>query len=117
MVLPKAVVIVASRPAAAAKFRSVASRQVEVIGFLKDQISDYVNNYPFSDVKNVKNFTSILINIQMYITCAIFLSMLLWCAFFSISLDTDLPQTETEIYKEFTKFTILRILVSHEEHI
>ncbi len=38
-VLPKAVVIVASRPAAASKFRSSsASRQVEIIGFLKDQI-------------------------------------------------------------------------------
>ena len=50
-VLPKAIVIVASRPAAASKYRYIASRQVEVIGFLKPQISDYIDSYPFSKPK------------------------------------------------------------------
>ena len=41
-VLPKSVVIVASRPAAAAELRSIATRQIEVLGFLKPQIHDYI---------------------------------------------------------------------------
>ena len=43
--LPKAVVIVASRPAATAKLRSIATKRVEVLGFLKEQIYQYVENY------------------------------------------------------------------------
>ena len=46
---PKAVVIVASRPAATAHLRKTATRQVEVIGFLREQISQYVENYKFSE--------------------------------------------------------------------
>ena len=47
-VLSKSVVIVASRPAAAADFRIGATRQIEVLGFLRDQIYDYIEKYPFS---------------------------------------------------------------------
>ncbi len=39
VILPKFVVIVASRPAGVARFRSIATKQVEVLGFLNDQIS------------------------------------------------------------------------------
>ena len=52
--LPKAVVIVASRPAATAKLRSTATKRVEVLGFLKDQIYQYVENYKFSEIVNSK---------------------------------------------------------------
>ena len=44
-VLPKAVVIVASRPAATAMLRSIATKRVEVLGFLKEQIYQYVEIY------------------------------------------------------------------------
>ncbi len=47
--LPKAVVIVASRPVSVADFRPLATRQIEVLGFLKEQIAEYINVYKFSD--------------------------------------------------------------------
>ncbi len=46
--LPRSVVIVVSRPAAVAKFRPIATKQVEVVGFLCDQISEYIKEYQFS---------------------------------------------------------------------
>ena len=52
--LPKAVVIVASRPAATAKLRSIAAKRVEVLGFLKEQIYQYVENYKFPTMENSK---------------------------------------------------------------
>lgn len=44
-------VVVASRPAAIATFRNKANRVIEVLGFPKDQILEYIDLYPFSDVK------------------------------------------------------------------
>jgi len=43
--LPKSVVIVASRPAASHKFRRVAAKSIEVLGFLKPQIEEFVSDY------------------------------------------------------------------------
>ena len=40
--LPNAVVIITSRPAASAQFRNIADKKVEVLGFLKEQIHEYV---------------------------------------------------------------------------
>lgn len=70
-VLPKSVVIVASRPAAAADFRSIATKQ---IGFLRPQINDYI---PFQWFANPKNFTNTLMSIQIYYTRATCQSILL----------------------------------------
>jgi len=45
-VLSDCIVIIASRPAAVSKYRSTG-RQIEVLGFFKDQISDYIDSYEF----------------------------------------------------------------------
>ena len=44
-VLPHAVVIVASRPEAVAMYTTVAKRHVEVLGFFKQQVEEYINSY------------------------------------------------------------------------
>ncbi len=46
-ILDKCVVIVASQPAAVARYRS-ANRHIEVLGFFKKQISEYIDSYNFS---------------------------------------------------------------------
>ena len=46
--LPFSMVIVASRPVATNELRKVCSRRVEVIGFSKSQIYEYVETYPFN---------------------------------------------------------------------
>lgn len=84
-VLPKAVVIVASRPAAVAKFRPVASRQIEVLGFLKDQIISYIEKYHFSTAikyKELQKFLDLHPNVLHMCSC---LFMLQWYVLFLIS--------------------------------
>ena len=111
-VLPKSVVIVASRPAAAADFRRGATRQIEVLGFLRDQIYDYIEKYSFSKshtglIKYLDEHPNVLHMCYLPIhTCMV--------CFLYDNLESDLPQTETSIYAEFTKFTMLRMLYRDE---
>ena len=113
-VLPKSVVIVASRPAAAADFRKGATRQIEVLGFLRDQIYDYLEKYPFSKlhaglIKYLDEHPNVLHMCYLPIhTCMV--------CFLYDNLESDLPQTETSIYAEFTKFTMLRMLYRDENN-
>ena len=109
-VLPKATVIVASRPAAAANFRKMATRQIEVIGFLKEQIYEYIKKYPFSEASKCDNLLAYFNQHPNILhTCYLPIHAAMVC-FLSDNLKSDLPETETEIYEEFTKYTILRTL-------
>ena len=47
--LRQSTVIVASRPAATATWRSKANQVIEVLGFLREQILEYFDSYPFSE--------------------------------------------------------------------
>ena len=109
-ILPKAVVITASRPAAAANFRQYASKQVEVIGFLTQQIYEYVAKYPFSTNLKCNQLCHYLDQHPRVLhTCYLPIHSAMVCFLFN-ELKDDLPQTETEIYGEFTKYMILRTL-------
>ena len=109
--LPKSVVIVASRPAAAADFRRGATRQIEVLGFLRDQIYDYIENYTFSSPS--KSHTGLIKYFDEHPNvlhmCYLPIHTCMVCFLYD-NLESDLPQTETSIYAEFTKFTMLRML-------
>ena len=109
-ILPKAVVITASRPAAAAKFRRYASKQVEVIGFLTQQIYEYVAKYPFSEASKRNQLCQYLNQHPRVLhTCYLPIHSAMVCFLFN-EIEDNLPQTETEIYSEFTKYMILRTL-------
>ena len=110
--LPKAVVIVASRPAATAKLRTIATKRVEVLGFLKEQIYQYVENYKFPTIENSKRA-----DLRKYLDdhpnvrhmCYLPIHCAIVCFLFDI-MGSCLPHTETEIYTEFTRHTLLRTL-------
>ena len=107
-VLPKAVVIVASRPAATAMLRSIATKRVEVLGFLKEQIYQYVDNY-FPEGRKAGELRRYLgehPNVRHMCYLPIHSTMV--C--FLFNLGSSLPLTETEIYEEFTRHTLLRAL-------
>ena len=109
-VLPKSVVIVASRPAATADFRSIATRHIEVLGFLKPQIYDYIDSYQFyANCKRpgLHKYLDAHPNVLHMCYLPIHISMV--CFLFD-RLTKDLPETETEIYRVFTKFAVLRML-------
>ena len=107
-ILPKAVVIIASRPAAAANFRDYASKQVEVIGFLTQQIYEYVEKYPFSAASKGYLLKQYLDHHPRVLhTCYLPIHSAMVCFLFNF-LEGSLPQTESEIYGDFTKHMILR---------
>ena len=110
LVLPGAIVIVASRPAAASAFRSVATKQIEVLGFLKPQIDDYVQRYPFSEnskCEGLRRYFEVHPNIHHMCYLPIHACMI---CFLYDHVSAELPETETEVYREFTKSAMLRIL-------
>ena len=109
-VLPRAVVIVASRPAAVAMYTKVARRHVEVLGFFKQQVEEYINSYEFnSDLKQstLKKYLEHHPNVQHM--CYLPIQTAMVCFLFDVCEDT-LPNTETGIYTEFTRQTVLRAL-------
>ena len=107
--LPRALVIVASRPAAVADFRTIASRRIEVLGFLKKQISEYVKEYKFSDVsKYTKLLRYLNHHPNVHHMCYLPIHAAMVC--YLCRVDRSLPETETGIYKEFTIYFLLRAL-------
>ena len=109
-VLPRAVVIVASRPAAVAMFTKVARRHVEVLGFFKQQVEEYINSYDFnSDLKHLTLKKYLEHHPNVHHMCYLPIQSAMICFLFDVCEDT-LPNTETGIYTEFTKQTVLRAL-------
>ena len=107
--LPRALVIVASRPAAVADFRSIASRQIEVLGFLKEQISEYIKEYNFSDTSKCSELLKYLDHHpNVHHMCYLPIHTAMVC--YLCQVDRSLPETETGIYKEFTIYFFLRAL-------
>ena len=118
--LPFSMVIVASRPVATNKLRKSCSRCVEVIGFSKPQINEYVQTYPFNGSdKVVSNMVS---KLKLYLDrhpnilhmCYLPVHAAMICFLFS-QLEGNIPHTETQIYEQFTISTLLRQKTRKEE--
>ena len=107
---PKALVIIASRPAASAKFRDIADRKIEVIGFLKAQVYEYVEKYPFSETNKEKDLQKYLQqHPNVHHMCYLPIHTAMVCFLFNI-VGSTLPRTETEMYTDFTTLTLVRTI-------
>ena len=117
-ILPKSVVIVASRPAASQTYRRNATKCIEVLGFLNKEIYDYIDSY-FVEHKD-KN--KLVLGLQTYLEhhpnvmhmCYLPLHVAMVTYLYEIK-RASLPQTETEIYKHFTLSTLLRSIRKRDE--
>ena len=113
IVLPSSMVIVASRPAATQSLRDKCARRVEVVGFTKDQISTYVETYPFESrdgdisdkVSKMKIFLDVRPNVHHM--CYLPVQANIVCFLFD-NKGVNIPHTESRIYEEFTVSTINR---------
>ena len=115
-ILPKSVVIVASRPAAVAKLKKVATKRVEVLGFEKEQIFQYIEKYNFSSTDKTGDLHSYLAqHPNVHHMCYLPIHSAMVCFLFN-EMGCSLPQTETELYKNFTNFTLLRSLTRYDEN-
>ena len=115
LALPKAIVITASRPAASAEFRKTADKKIEVIGFLKEQIQEYIAKYPFTvSDKGMELHKHLEKHPNIHHMCYLPIHAAMVCYLFNIMGGT-LPQTETAMYTEFTNATLLRAIRREEE--
>ena len=112
--LPRSVVIVASRPAASQKFRRHADQSIEVLGFLRPQIKQFILEYYAPNEELAKE-------LQLYLDhhpnvlhmCYLPVHTTIVTFLFS-ALGAKLPETETEIYKQFTLQTLIRTQLKAE---
>ena len=114
--LPLSMVIVASRPVATAELRKNCDKRVEVLGFSKDQIYEYLESYPFTDsvnmVSKLKEFLGQYPNVVHMCYLPVHASII--CFLFS-EMEGNLPHTETKIYEQFVIATLLRHKTRSEE--
>ena len=100
---------VTSRPAACNNIREHAKKRIEVLGFLKARIIEYINYYFSNDeckaqqlVAHLEHHPNLMNMAYLPLHCAMLA--------FLFEDDTFLPETETEFYKHFTLSTLLRSL-------
>ncbi len=114
--LPKAMIIVASRPVASSRLTDsdISTKRIEVIGFNHDQIFHFISNYPFemststdSIVSEIRSHFDLHPNLLHMCYLPVHAAMI--CYLFQ-DFKGNFPTTESEVYFEFTKSLILRIL-------
>ncbi len=115
-IFPNAIVIVSSRPAAVAPFRREASKEVEVLGFFKDEIEKYIESYKFSKLCSNRALLKYLVqHPKIHQMCYLPIQTAMIC--FLYEEHGGLPNTETKIYKDFAKHAIVRTLLRNKrEH-
>ena len=115
-ILTKAVILVTSRPAACTTFRQYAGKRLEVLGFFKPQITEYINHYFDNDREKAQKLIGHLEQNPNLMNMAY---LPLHCAMltFLYEEDTVLPPTETEFYKHFTLSTLLRSIHKRQSEI
>ena len=109
-VLSKAIVIVASRPAAVAKYRS-RGKNVEVLGFFKKQISDYIDSYEFRSSSCSSMLKEYLTNRpNIHHMCYLPIQLAMICFLYDLFEEggDEFPDTETDVYEQFTRHMLLR---------
>ena len=117
--LSKSMVIVTSRPATAADLNeSVLTKRIETFGFSKEQILEYIDNFPFSNssLESASDcFYSTSLKEHLHSHPSIFNMCFLpvhaaMISFLYQSKGGNIPATQTKIYEEFTRSMILRHL-------
>jgi len=117
-ILPESMVIVASRPASFVTIRHKANKIIEVIGFKKDQIYEYIDNYPFkenefrtSKVNKLKDYFKSHPNILHMCYLPIHTAMVLYL----YQATGNVPRTECELYNHITRFMLLHELLKEND--
>ena len=120
--LPKATVILTTRPSASAELRQTCtgrhSRRIEIVGFGKKEIDQYIR-CAFSDEQLISEFTEYLslyphIHALMYVplNSAIVVEVFRSCS----SSGTAVPKTMTQLYSSLIRSLLLRYLKDKQEY-
>ena len=104
--LTKSTIFVTSRPAACNDIREYAKKRIEVLGFLKPQVIEYINYYFSNDKLKAQQLVAHLEHHPNLMNIAY---LPLHCAMLAFLFEDEtfpLPETETEFYKHFTLSTL-----------
>ena len=108
--LPNAMIIVASRPVGTAELRhtKLVTTRIEVLGFSKNQIVNYIHKYDF-DIGNASELEAYLnSHINVLHMCYLPVHSAMICYIYDDC--EQIPNTESKIYELFTLLTIKRKL-------
>ena len=107
--LTKSTIFVTSRPDACNNIRRYAHKRIEVLGFLKPQVIEYVNYYFSTDKPKAQQLVT---HLKLHPNLMNMAYLPLHCAMLAFLYEhgTFLPETETEFYEHFTLSTLLRSL-------
>ena len=121
-ILPKAMVIVSSRPAATKDLKwEKLTKRIEVLGFTREQVLEYIDCFPFgshcSDSDKSNTSSTYPVQLKEYLhshpnifhMCYLPVLAAMICFLFK-SKDGHIPITRTKIYEEFIRCIILRHL-------
>ena len=118
LILPLAVIIVASRPIGTASVRRTATftKRLEVLGFTNDQIFKYLQSYYKDNNRMAAKLQSYLhLHLNVLRMCYLPVHAAMICYMYSFLKD-NIPQTETEIYMHFTQLTLQRKVNRDDEN-
>ena len=112
LVYSRSIIILSSRPAATQRFRQNATLWIEVVGFMKEQVLQYINCY-FE--QNKKKSSSLIKHLEKHNNLMNLCYLPLHCAMlvFLYNIDATLPETETEFYRDFTLSLLIRGIRKH----
>ena len=109
--LTSSTIIITSRPNASLELRESVHTRGEVLGFLKEQIDQYIDtSYPTNPSKAtaVKAYLHDHQNIRHMCYVPLHLVMIIFIYDTSQEEATPLPSTETEVYHQFTIMSLVR---------
>ena len=113
--LPKSIIIVTSRPASSHFLRGLADKHAEILGFLRHQIQEYIEEYYKSqDDKATALFTYLenFPNIRHMCYLPLHLAIIVYL---NETLQQSMPKTETDVYLKFTNSILLRDMQKDED--
>ena len=120
--LPKSMIFVFTRPSATEQLsKYLITRTIEVFGFKKEQIFEYVDNFPFDEeggtsdssitrASELKNY--LIAHPNIHDMCYLPIHSAMICFLFQF--DKNVSATQTKVYEEFTRLIIHRHLARHE---
>ena len=120
--LPRSMIAVFSRPSAIEQLQEdLITKRIEVFGFDKKHISEYIDNFPFDEgdtsdrsvtrASQLKDYLADNPNIHDMCYLPIHAAMI--CFLFQFA--ENISSTQTKVYEEFARLIIQRHLARHEE--
>ena len=113
----RSIVTVSSRPAATQSFRRVASKYIEVVGFFKEQIKEYINCF-FKQNREEERAQQLIQHLEQHPVLMNLCYLPLHCAMLVFLYDqgnATLPVTETEFYRDFTLSILIRSICKQSD--